>query len=318
MSYITVARGDTEPHEVLFRDRKLGNLVDDDRYSASGTLPVASIVTPSGASNTPTLGAVVRISQGYYKVNVTALTNTTLSSTLSSGSWILRYTLRINGEDKSFDYPFFVVPSGDSEAGSAFYNSLDDFRRVIAERFESITDTAVASNGTLTLPFSSVRVISVKKNGATLIEGTDWTFRRPMYLKLVAGMTSTDQLDVRMATNFEDEEIRLIATEVKNAIDTRLATSFDLPFDEVPPRIKDIERAWVRGRIILEFGPRPGVSLNEDERKMAFNWVRGAKEELQGIADGSIPLLLADGTVLTPLNDFEDLHIDVQIDATDS
>ena len=317
MSHIVVAQGGSNKQTVTFFDREGGHPVDDDRYATQGTLPVLSVHTPPGGANAPTLSLLTRLSKGTYEVTISAPLNATLTSTLGGNDWKTRWSLRINGEDETFEFPFDVVQSGAASEGPTFYNPLSDYRRGIAEANIVLTHGAIAAGGILDqLGIQAVRVLELTKNGAALAEGQDFTFRRPYTLAFTDAVAETDVLFLRAGIHIEDKEIELIAGEVKTSIDTALSGIYTLPFATVPPKIRELERAWVRGRLMLEFGPRPGIGLSENDRKLAFNLVQNAKKDLDDVRKLRLPLVLPDGTQLASLVPTADLFLDIQTDAT--
>lgn len=200
----------------------------------------------------------------------------------------------------------------------ATYNTLSDFRVGIAEQYVVVTDTTINAGTEHALPLNDgVSVIAVTKNGATLTPTTDYSFRRPNYFKPVAAVNATDVLRIRLAIRLEDEEIQRVGDYVrKTEIDAELVKAYTLPFSEVPQTIKDIEYEWVRGMLMLEYGPRPNIGLSDKDRELAFNRISRAKKELAAVINGEKELILADNSILARKTDPDELQLDVQIDAT--
>lgn len=93
--------------DVFFYDSPGGNLVDDDNYASSGTLPSVSIYAPSDLVDPIETGQGTRIGVGSYLYAYNIAEDAEVSD-----EWVIKWEITINGYTKEFTEYFRVIQPG--------------------------------------------------------------------------------------------------------------------------------------------------------------------------------------------------------------
>lgn len=107
--------------DVKFYDRPGGSLVDDDRFTIDGSLPIVEIYDPNGVllQSSSGLGSLqpLRLTIGTYEYTYAIPTNAVISD-----QYTILWKLQIDGNALEFSELFSIVTAGDAEFGD------DEFR----------------------------------------------------------------------------------------------------------------------------------------------------------------------------------------------
>lgn len=308
MTHIDVPQGSGKAHVIHIKQG--GAYVDPDSNTVT---PV--ILTPSSGSNPPTVPATAtRVSKGVYSTTITALANTTLTTSLTTGQdWQVRYDFVIGGvspaaADRTF--VFDVVPAA-SVSEDAYYSTVLDVRRHFLDRRENQTGK---TGTTLTLgKRDAVTLISITKNGndVTVITtgtptSTQAKLTRPATITLGTAAVTGDVYDIHVGSYLTDGEIEEHLSEVHEILDSKLDPYYSLPFASVPPVLAKIERWWTQYAIAIQLSANPDFRISKEEMDRLRERYEQAQALLTGLTKGSMAMLLEDGSLVDRITEAEE------------